>query len=122
MSNELSYQFQTSLSNGSLKDTHSSNTIQVDQSTARLIRNVQQIGFAAHEALELGDLSTPGFACFVNLDDTNYVEIGVDVAAAFVAFAKLKAEEQIIVRLATAAPYAQADTANVELFYIIYDD
>jgi pantothenate kinase type III len=118
----LSYQFQTALSNGSLKDNHASNSISVDQTTARLIRNVQEIGFAAHEALALGDVGTPGFACFINLDDTNFVEIGIDVAAAFHAFAKLKAGEQCVVRLGTAAPYAQADTAAVELFYIIYDD
>jgi len=118
MANEISYSFQTLLNNGGLSDSFSSGSKVADQTIAKLVRNVQTIGIAA-EALALGDLTTPGYAVFQNLDDTNFVEIGT---AGFVPFVKLKPGEMAILRLGTAAPMAQADTADIELFYIIYDD
>tara|TARA_Y100000034_G_scaffold108200_1_gene138392 strand:- start:107 stop:484 length:378 start_codon:yes stop_codon:yes gene_type:complete len=125
MADELTYQFQTALSNGSLKDNHASNSISVDQTTARLIRNVQAIGTAdAGEALALGDVGTPGFACLINLDDTNFVEVGVFSTPTFYPTLKLKPGEQQLIRFSgdISAPYARADSESVELFYIIYDD
>lgn len=119
MANEISYQFQILLSNGDLTDSFQSSSQSADQSTALLIRNVQEIGFAADEALALGDVTTPGYAVFQNLDDTNYVEIGV---GSFTAFLKLEPGEFALCRLGTTAPRAQADTAAVDLFYIIYSD
>jgi hypothetical protein len=120
MANEITYQFQTLLSNGSLSDSFASNSQSADQASAFLIRNVQTIGTAAAgEALALGDVTTAGWAVFQNLDDTNFVEIGV---AGFTAFLKLKPGELCLVRLGTNAPLARADTADVDLFYIIYSD
>jgi hypothetical protein len=86
------------------------------------MRNVQTISNAAHAALDKGSVVTPGFAVFQNLDATNYIEIGIDVGAAFHAFMKLKPGEQGMARLGTTAPYALANTAPVSLFYIIYAD
>jgi len=123
MANELTFQFQTNLSNGELKDQHSSNSISVDQTTAKLVRNVQTVGTAAAgEALDMGDLASAGYAIFVNLDDTNFVEIGRSIGGSFEEFLKVEPGEQALCRLATATPYAKADTSDVELFYIIYDD
>lgn len=120
MANEITYQFQTLLGNGDLNDSYASNSQSADQATARLIRNVQNIG-TSFEALALGDITATGWAVFQNLDDTNFVEIGVD-SGGFIAFAKLKPGEQCILRLGTNAPQAQADTAAIDLFYIIYSD
>lgn len=119
MANEITYQLQALLNNGELSDNFASGSKSVDQSSALLIRNVQNIGFAADEALALGDVATPGFCIFKNLDDTNYVEIGV---GSFTPFLKLKPGELALCRLGTTAPRAQADTAAVDLFYIIYSD
>ena len=118
MANEITYQFQTLLSNGDLADSYASNSQAADQSSALLIRNVQNIG-TSDEALALGDVTTPGWSVFQNLDDTNFVEIGV---GSFTPFLKLKPTEQCLVRLGTTAPRAQADTAAIDLFYIIYSD
>ena len=120
MANELTYQFQSLLSNGGLTDSYASSSQSADQTSALLIRNVQNIG-TSDEALALGDVATPGFAVFKNLDDTNFVEIGVGTGP-FVPFLKLKPGEQCMCRLGTTAPRAQADTAAVDLFYIIYSD
>jgi hypothetical protein len=118
MANEITYQFQTLLSNGDLSDSYASNSQSADQASALLIRNVQNIG-TTDEALALGDVVTPGVCVFQNLDDTNYVEIGV---GSFTAFLKLKATEQFMCRLGTTAPRAKANTAAIDLFYIIYSD
>jgi hypothetical protein len=121
MANEVVYQFQITLNNGELQDQYTSGSSGADQSTAKLVRNVQTIGFATHEALGLGDVTTPGYAVFKNLDDTNFVDVGLEVAATFYVFARLQPGEQGLVPLGASAIYAQADTADVELFYIIYD-
>ncbi len=67
------------------------------------------------------DVSTLGVALFRNLDATNYVEVGIDVAAAFYPFVKLLPGEAWPMRMGTLAPYAKANTAAVRLQYDIYD-
>lgn len=81
---------------------------------------IASIGFAAHEALPMQDVTTGGWAFFENLDATNYVQVGVDVAAAFVPFLKLSPGESVICKLATNAPYAKSNTAATQLNYKIY--
>lgn len=120
MANEITYQVQSLLSNAGLSDSFASGSLSADQASALLIRNVQNIG-TSDEALTLGDVVTPGIALFQNLDDTNYVEIGVNTGP-FVPFMKLKPGEIFLTRLGTTAPRAQANTAAVDLFYIIYSD
>jgi hypothetical protein len=82
---------------------------------------IASIGNAAHEAIPMQDVATYGFALFRNLDATNYVEVGVDVSAAFVAFARILPGEAALVRLGTLAPYAKANAAAVRLQYDIFD-
>jgi len=122
MSAEITYQFQTRLVNGALTDNYSTSSLAADQSLAFMVRNVQTISNAAHSALDLGSVVTPGWSVFVNLDTINYVEIGIDITGAFHPFLKLKFGEQFVCRLGIAAPYAKANTAPVKLFYIIYND
>jgi hypothetical protein len=83
--------------------------------------NIQSIGTGAHEALVLGEVSTAGFLYLDNLDATNYVEIGLDVAAAFAPLLKLKAGQRAMLWLTTTAVYAKANTGAVKLAYVITD-
>lgn len=95
-------------------------TITPDQTTASYHAGVQTVGFAAHEAIELGDVSACGYSMFINTDATNFVEIGIDVGSTFYPFVKLLAGEVSgPLRLGTNAPYAKADTGDVLLEYII---
>ena len=121
MSAELAMQFQIALNNGTLRDSYSGQQLGADQVTAALVRNVQTIPFATHNALDLGSVVTPGWAVFVNLSATDFVQVGIDVAAVFHPFLTLDPLEQMMCHIATTAPYAQADTAAVDLFYIIYN-
>ena len=120
--NEITYTSQILLRNGNLQDNFASGSIAATQSSAYLVRNVQNISTAAGgDALILGDVATPGFAVFQNLG-TNFVEIGSNVTATFYPFLKLKPGEVQVGRIGIAAPYARADTLAVDLFYIIYND
>ena len=82
----------------------------------------QSIGTSA-EAVDLsGDVASPGWALFRNLDATNYLEIGIDVAATFYPVAKLEPGEIALFRLGTAALYARANTATCALEKTVLSD
>lgn len=88
-----------------------------------VIENVQSIATnAGGEALVLGDVTSPGFAWFQNLDATNQVDIGVyDVNTNFVTVIRLKAGEKSATWLGVSAPRALAYTNAVRLDYVIVD-
>lgn len=125
MANEIQFQLQLKLNNGDLTDAYSTSSVRIAQSVARLVRNVQQIG-TTEEPLDTGDLITPGYAVFANLEAAggNFVDVGSYVGGVFYPFLRVKPTEQQMCRLgiSTAELYAKADTGNVELFYIIYND
>lgn len=81
---------------------------------------VQEIGFASEEAIDLGDVGTPGFCWMKNLDGTNFVEIRSATGVADMI--KMKAGEPALFRMAAAVPFAQADTANVNLEMLLLED
>jgi hypothetical protein len=123
MANEIRYNFGINLANGLLADTYNTSGINADQSVAGLIRDVQTIPTtAAGTAIILGGVSTPGLGVFVNLDSTNYIEIGIQVTGVFYPFLKVAALLSSGPSwLGTSAPYARANTNSVRLFYIIYE-
>jgi hypothetical protein len=82
--------------------------------------NRQNVGFAAEEALLLGDVAAGGYLIAKNRDATNYVEIRPNTGVADLV--RLKPGDFCIFRLADdAVPYVQANTAAVELEYIVVD-
>lgn len=103
--------------NGRTRQLTSTST-QHDVSGNGVVEHVQSIGFATHEALDVAEVTTFGFAYFKNLDATNYVQIGIDESGTFHPFIKLLAGQEAQVWLSE-APYAQADTGAVLLDYVI---
>lgn len=104
------------LRNGTLIDSFTPDTYQADQTTALLTAGVQIIGFAAHEILDLGDVTSAGPAGFTNLDAANYVEIGRDSGGTFIPFCQIPAgKSQVIWLVGGVVYYAKANTANVNL-------
>jgi hypothetical protein len=79
MSNEIKYNFSLKYANGKLKNSTDSGNVCVSQDEAKMIATVQTIGFLAHEALCICDLTSVGVSTFCNLDDTNSVSIGLDI-------------------------------------------
>lgn len=96
-------------------------TTKPDFAGTRVHRTTQNIGFAAHEALGVGDLGSAGWASFTNTEAAggNFVEVGRDVAAAFVPVAKILPGETAQFRASTLLLYAKADTGAVNLDYMI---
>jgi hypothetical protein len=126
MANEIQYQIQLKLNNGDLSDTFTTSSQRIDQTSAILIRNVQEIGNTAEGLVTPDDMVAPGYALFQNLEAAggDTVEVGNFTGGTFYPFALLKPGEMSLVRLAVTAAelYAKASATTVNLFYIIYDD
>lgn len=101
----------------------------VDPAGQRVVRLKQNVG-TTPEAIVLGDLTSLGYAIFVNRDPTNYIELLTGVGG--VAFAKLpprdatKPGDQSHVALfhfgsGVTAPYARANTAACDLDVFIIE-
>lgn len=86
--------------------------------TKKIMHHKQAIG-TSEEAIVLGEVTSPGWALFVNRDDTNFIELRVATGGA--KFAKLKPGETCLLRLGSGAqaPYAIADTAECLMEYWI---
>jgi hypothetical protein len=79
----------------------------------------QTIGTSA-EALDIGDITTPGYVAIKNLDATNYVTIRMGSTGADVV--KLKAGEFAMFRLASTNPFALANTSSCQVLYVLVED
>lgn len=110
--------------NGNFKLERDPGAIDIDQNNQGADYHIQNIGFAAHEAITVSaDVTTLGVSYLRNLDSTNYVEIGVDVAASFYPLLRLNAGEGYPLRFAQGITmYAQANTAAVDLEIWINED
>jgi hypothetical protein len=83
-----------------------------DVSGTALIAGRPSIGFAAAEALAMGEVSAPGWAYMRNVSATNFVELTLTI--------HLEPGEWFVGPISTAAPEAQADTGAVVLDYAIF--
>lgn len=89
-----------------------------DVAGTKPLLNRQSVGHAAEEAIVVGDAGAGGYFMAINRDATNYVELrsGSGVADLI----RLLPGDVCLFRLASDATlYAQANTAAVELEYVI---
>jgi hypothetical protein len=94
--------------------------LEITLATDKIVHTIQSIG-TSEEAIELGDISSRGFAVLVNLDPTNYIEIKVATSGAI--FAKLFPKGSTaginfcVVHLGSAAqsPFATANSAECKM-------
>lgn len=125
MANEITSNFSLSVNKGSFTFSRSlSKQITISASSPNVAGGTQSIATtAAGEAVGLGDVATNGIAYFVNLDATNYVEIGIQNGGTFYPLIRLNAGEGGVMRLAQGvAPYARANTSAVVMEYHIFDN
>ena len=97
----------------------------VDQAGTDFSWKTQEIGTSA-EAIDLGEIGTPGVMLVMNLDGTNYVEIGYDEAGTFAPTIKLNGgaspnNDFAIFRHAQATPQARANTAACQIQYLVIE-
>lgn len=112
MANELTLSASLSYAKGGRSQSASKTALKLDVSGTDHIKLSQTIG-TSPEALDIGDITTPGYVFIENKDENNFVEIrhgasGDDVV-------KVRAGGIAMFELATATPFAIADTAAVEL-------
>lgn len=120
MANEINLQTQLSAKKG-LLSVQRAVSVRADLAGDQYAGGAQSIGFAAHEAVNMGDVSAAGCFIFLNTDPANYVEVGIDVSGTFYPFIKLLPGESSAGRLGTNAPYAKANTAAVVLDFTVLE-
>jgi len=113
MADEITIAATLQVENGNYSDSRKLTRLTADQATLGGTSGIQEIG-TSYEAITLGDVSTQGYVYIRNTDTTNFVEIGIEVAAAFNAMIKLLAGEVAVFR-AGGTLYAKADTAAVKI-------
>lgn len=123
MANEISFNFTLRCRNGNY-DYQRTAQATIDQTTAAGGNpGYQNIGTTHEQIGGLADMTTEGIAVVQNLDSTNFVEIGVEVAAAFYPLVRLKPGEAYGFRLSPGvAVYAKADTAALNLLFECLED
>ena len=96
-------------------------TSSYDATQERATLSPQTVG-TTHELLALGDVATPGPFFLVNLDDTNYFELGKDDGGSFVPDQKCAAGKHISCSPASGVTYyVRANTAPVNILPFIPD-
>lgn len=122
MANEIRASVSLSVSKSSLA-LNKSLSKQITMSGTHLHSTTQDVG-TTYEAIVIpAELATLGVAIFTNLDATNYVEIGREVAATFYGVVKLKAGESALLRLTPSVTYyGRANTAAVTTEVTVIED
>ena len=121
MANEISVTSTFSITNNNLTYS-SSESFNADQSIQGGPSNgTQQIG-TTHETIGVTDITSLGWAVFKNLDNTNYIEVGVDVSATFYPFLRLLPGETVVVRVSPAITlYAKANSTPSDLQTSVFE-
>lgn len=117
MADELTARFQMSYTNGDDSFSLSAINQEKDVAAAARVQGVQTIG-TSEEAIALGDVATDGGAFYArNLDDTNYVEIGL--TGSYV-IKLLPGEFCFLSGVSDKDLYARANTAAVQIAYALF--
>lgn len=120
MSDELTLRAALEFTKGTVTKGLSINPTTFDVAGSLGIENIQSIGFATDEAVNVGDIAAGGYFMIRNLDATNFVELRPGTGLADLI--QLKPGDFCIFRLATdAALWAQADTAAAKIEVVAID-
>ena len=123
MANEIRMDASLTVEATNLRESYQPGSISIDLASGKGDGGVQEIshsGTAAQgEAISVVDVSLGGMFFVRNTDETNFVEIGVQASSTFFPFLKLLPGEFTVGRLGTVAPFARADTGNVDIQYRI---
>jgi len=118
MAGTISQTVSVNVNNGDI-NSQFQKTASITQTNQGHASGCQTIG-TTQEVLVVTDISTSGVGYFMNIDATNFVQLGVYVSATFYPLVRLLAGEVATFRLDTGATiYAQADTASCQLVYKI---
>jgi hypothetical protein len=119
MASEITVTITATCRNGTapyqLNTTFAPGTVAINQTTKGAERTVF-LRTTSDASLALSSLTNYGVTAFKNLDTTNYIDIGADVAGAISPFVRLLAGETAILRIKPGITIrTQANTASVRL-------
>jgi hypothetical protein len=121
MADEIEVLVDVTLRNGNVENDFNPDTVIVDQSNARFVDKILDIGTSA-ETISFDDISTEGYVMLQNVDSSNYVTLGPD-SGGQVNLLKLDAGDVAVFRIDPAAVLkATADTATVKLRVVCYEN
>lgn len=119
MADELTTSFAIEYSKGGRVVARSKTGVQIDVSGTDYVTGTQTIA-TTEEALNKGDITTIGWVFITNKDTTNYVTYRAATGGADCV--KIKAGETVSFRAASNTPYMIANTASVEIDYVLIED
>jgi len=117
MADELSITVRMNFRKGGAKVNRTEN-ISVDITGDAFTHEVQEVGTTQEELAQGADLGTPGMVLAINLDATNYVEVGSTTGVYTI---KILAGGFALWYHNSATVYAKANTAACLLEYIIVE-
>ncbi len=118
MADELTVTASVKFTKGNVDMTMVQTAFTPDVAGTLYVRGVQNVG-TSEEALDMGNVTSPGWAYFRNLDASNFVEIRP--ATGETDLVRLLAGESCCFRFIATAPFVLADTGNVDLEYLIVE-
>lgn len=122
MADEISYNSLITLTNGALTDSYKFSKNLVTQTASGIFKNVWTVG-TTEETLTVSDISTMGIVYFVNLDTTNFVQIGKATGSYFCRLKPSASDIPACFRLEPGITiYAKADTSPVKVLVAIYEN
>jgi hypothetical protein len=98
-----------------------SKSLTVDMAGSKENRVTQAVGTTYEAVAFNGDMASAGYCWMRNQDPTNYVEIGLEVSAAFYPFVKLLPGQIGLVPLSSATIFAKANTAPCNLALVLLE-
>lgn len=122
MASEITYGSSLSMSKGigtaKVDDNSDTALTKADMAGTKRHKTTQNIG-TSEEAIKVGDITSPGWAKFRNLDATNFIELYA--ATGETAFIKMLPGEIATFRMSATAPFAKADTATCDMEITLYE-
>jgi hypothetical protein len=123
MPNEITLTQTLLLKNGTLTWDPKLTTQNIDQAVPGVSDQTQTIPTSATAINVSTEIATLGVALIKNLDETNYIQIGLVVSATFYPFARIKPTEAYPLRLEPGVTYyGKAHTASVKLRFAVLND
>ena len=121
MADELTLRASISFEKGTKSAAEALAPFTVDVAGGNYLDNVQNVGFAAEEALLLADITVGGYVWLRNLDATNFISVRQGTGTTNMI--QLKPGDFALFRLSpdTTAPYVIADTGACELEVLLID-
>jgi len=121
MSKEVSVTLKLGVENGVVSASRNTGSVFSDQETVGAYGAIQPVGFATHEVIDDGSITSKGMVFIRNLDAVNFVDIGI-VNVSFYATIKLNPNEFACFPAAISGSlYLKADTAAVNVEILIFE-